>query len=285
LNFLAITNMDPWPTAKGFVSEFQYQLRQSVLRSIGRLIETPHIHGFVLTDASGAEVFGDHFPVFTEVPHQYHLLVKFAFEDEQVKVQFLQKYRERLATKPPGYHPLSLLNKEGLTLYDLLRAKTFKADLWCGVEFTEPTPPLPLGEANLRVTDVILNYHFDPVAVRPATEKYYIYGVQDKVYASHRIFAYPDYHQTIQLAAAPAGASQSLLDVGFEATLITVAGRGDVNPLKENFGYPIEFLAEEGQVVSSSLVVKKDVWFDTVFLNVSGGHGHAHGKHLYAHKG
>jgi len=207
--------------------------------------------------------------------HQYHLLVKFAFEDElgqpseRVKAEVLQKYRDQLVGKPKDKsYPLSLFNpyKERMTLYDLLHRKTFRADLWCGPWFAVPGSTY-VGEYSVHVTDIILNYHYDPIATRPITENYYVFGIQDKVYASHRTYKRPDYHHVVELASAPPGASPLLVEFGFEANLVAVTGGGIKNPLTEGHGYVIEFFAEGRKLVSSSMVVQKDVWFDNFFIN------------------
>ena len=51
MNFMVSTNMDPWPSTTGFLDLFRRELRQSIFRSVGAMMEEPHLHGFVAADA------------------------------------------------------------------------------------------------------------------------------------------------------------------------------------------------------------------------------------------
>jgi len=273
---LVSTNMEPWSTAKGFLNVFRTELREAILRAIGQLKDLAAVHSFVIVDASDAEVFGEHVSSFRSAPHNYQTIAKFEFglEDpetkvvtgnESVKYAVYSVYRQKLA-ELKTFLPLVISTKTPEIINDLLYREDnnqwFEADIWVG----EDSPRISLGTQWLRVSDIILHKHFDPAALYPANEQYYVFGsADDKVYASHIITKYPNFHQLIQLDTTPPGISDLLRELGLEVTLAGVTTDADrtKSPLQPGFTYSSEFVREDNEPFASSFTVKRQVWFDT----------------------
>jgi len=273
-SMLVSTNMEPWSNAKGFLDVFNAELRQAILRAIGQLHDEPETRSFVIVDAFNAEVFGEHISSFRSTSHNYQTIVKFEFGlvdpkttvlsgNENVKYDLLQAYRQYLYQNKT-YQPLVLTTKAKETLNSFLYKdddkQWFEADIYVGLEHEKH-----LGSFVVRVSDILLNNHFDPASTYPTNEKYFVFGAENKVYASHIITEYPNYQHMVELQSVPPGISELLRELGVEVTLAGVSTAADrtAKPLQVGFTYPTELVRENSEVITSSLTVKADVWFST----------------------
>eukprot|EP00026_Physarum_polycephalum_P000190 Phypoly_transcript_00190.p1 GENE.Phypoly_transcript_00190~~Phypoly_transcript_00190.p1 ORF type:complete len:914 (+),score=131.37 Phypoly_transcript_00190:3323-6064(+) len=276
---LVSTTMEPWSNDKGFLDTFNTELRQAIFRSIGQLHDEPDLRSFVIVDAFNAEAFGEHVSSFRSTSHNYQTIVKFEFglEDpdtnvlsgnENVKYDLLQAYRQYLY-QSKTYQPLVLTTKKKETMFSFLYKdegkQWFEADVYVGLAHEKH-----LGSFLVRVSDILLYNHLDPGATYPANEKYFIFGAEDKVYASHIISKYPNYQHMVELQHVPAGVSELIRELGVGATLANVSTTADpvANPLKVGSTYPVELIRENAEVIVSSITVRRDVWFGTSLMEL-----------------
>ena len=272
LKFLINSNMDPWPTASGFLETFKHELNQSILRGIGAVMEDPHLHGFVAVDAGGAEVFGDHLPVFSEPQHNYHLIVKIAFESEEIKNELLS------IVKPGLNKPLIVTNRNNSTLHDLIYLEAgFQSTMFIGFPSNDTIIPKPY---KVTVTDIIRNEHFDPKPRHPSRFQYFIFGRKGHIYMSHIIVfsKEPDFHHLVEIKG---DFDPILLELGFEAT---ITGPDNIDNTRLPPVMCIEYVGKNRELISTKINCVSTHWYDSEHLNVRHDHiehhsfGFAHTK-------
>lgn len=270
--YLVNTNMDPWPTATGFLESFRFELRQSIFRGIGAIMEEKHNHGFVVTDSPfGDEVFGNHLPVFTEAQHNYHLIVKLKFQSQESKASVMKAYREKLLQQPDQLNkPMIIGNINKNTLHDIIKSDYWEANVFCG--FPDPGNA-PFAKAPVIVSDVLINEHFDPKSIYPVKDEYFIYGSTSGVYMSHCMYKKPDYHHVLSLSQVKPPINSLLLELGFKATIDELPGGfKSHNPFQLEASYHIEYIGIGGKKEVATIRVTNSVWFDVEHLNVPQHH-------------
>lgn len=291
IGYLVNTNMDPWATSIGFFETFKFELRQAILRGVGRIKETPHLHAFVMCDiGSEEEVHGDHLPVFTESIHNYHLVVKIKLVG--VTVSDIRKFLEKKSSQS-----ILIANKDTnkKTLYELIHNGVFDADIVNGFETGRPIiyQDKPVKAA---ISDVVVNHHFDPTRVifpSSPNEEYVLFGSATqkitRVYMSRVLYKKPDMQFLVELTEIPKCFSNfpkvllpaEFLDLGVHITISDIprinitdeqVNEGAVPlPLQVGTVYNFTFI-QEGIETCGELKVKRVVWFDYKLLNAESHH-------------
>jgi len=324
LKVMVSTNMDPWPTATGFLPTIRYELRQSILRAIGAVMEkgSEHFHGFAVADAKEpgrATVFGDHLPVFSEPIHQYHGLAKFeilaGFKktddgkfiiDQSKTAEQLKQYYLQLGVEKNSWIMLS--NHEKQTLSGVLHnPNSMIMNVWAGFPQHGPdgTPLNLLGVISAAVLDIVHLAHFDPADSYPPAAKYYLFGnPPDAVYMSHCMTRYPDHQHLAKVTFTSANPPPAeLIQLGIEITLNEVSGQYDASraedkdPMDPSRQYKFTYTGVDGAQGTGSLSFST-IYYDTENINTveemhhesanqpASGASHAHfsAPNGYSHK-
>eukprot|EP00026_Physarum_polycephalum_P001910 Phypoly_transcript_01913.p1 GENE.Phypoly_transcript_01913~~Phypoly_transcript_01913.p1 ORF type:complete len:981 (+),score=109.53 Phypoly_transcript_01913:79-2943(+) len=274
VSLLSSTITEPWPNPRRFLDTCNSDLRQSILRGIGQLNDEPETHAFVIVESFNAEMFGEHVSSVRASSQSYQTIVKFEFgladsktgvvkNNENVKHDMLHEYREYLY-QIQAYEPLVLVTRVKETMHSFLYKDEDKQ--WIEVDiYVGLSQEYLLGFYLVRVSDVLLNNHFDPAATYSLREVYFVFGSGDKVYASHIITKFPNYHHMVHLQNPPPGISDSQRELGVEVTLVGVSKVADrtASRLEVGHTHDTEIKRENGDIVKSTLTVKRNVWFDT----------------------
>ena len=284
LSFLINTVLNPFINSFDIVHEMGQLFREAVLLSIGEIQNDPHNHGFIsmgmITDSGF--IIGDHLPVFTEVQHQYHAVVKFQFLSKDAIKKIQTKQKELRAMPKSQRLPITFGNPNPMTLPSLVQSEGRHIEMACFVGPPSETNPPFLTNTPAIVTGIIRFSHFDMTAKDyPENLEYWLFGDDNGAYISHVMTLRPDMHQVVALDSPPQGVDKQLLADGLHISLPSLPGKpfkvdGHLtDPLQED-EYTFNYIGRFNKPMKSSMQVAGEysrIWTDFTELNV------AHHKH------
>ncbi|KAL4225690.1 hypothetical protein ACF0H5_016379 [Mactra antiquata] len=275
LGFLINTVMNPWVAELQKIREIGGIFRQTVLDAIGKVTDTPDLHGFVSPDmiTDTGDLFGDHLPMFTMPAHQYHAIAKFNVPDQNAVTLIQGKYKEQSQLSPGKRLPIIFGNTEKSGLQNFLEDAMNKAldmDFFVGPPSATNTPFLT---TKVKVLDIPRRKHFDmTLKDYPAKLTYFMYGTPGNAYLSHNMSVRPDVHQVVKLDKKPADVPDILLELGIDVTINNLEGKPlyidgkIVDPLQLQ-EYSISYISIGGIIAQSTIYMTNDdakVWFNVV---------------------
>jgi hypothetical protein len=169
--------MNPWATTNDFVqlmaNEFQTIANEELRHAVGRNVQTPDHHGFIIQGLEGDRVCGVHLPMFNMQNHRWQLIISFKLpEKEHALLRDLKK------KDPETFFTVGNLEPHELTEF-IKDGARFKARLDMEIPKGKDSPPL----AEIEVTDVKILYkrsmRHDCLALDyPEAMTFYAYSAQ-----------------------------------------------------------------------------------------------------------